>query len=100
MAGHKLTSEPDTLFTALVVLSGLFILFTSVHMAVYNWGFLPRYAQAKELPMFLTLDILASYWRWWPGRILVLLSIGWPVGLVLMFMWLKRSVEQHARREE
>jgi len=100
MPNQKLTPQSDTLFAALVVLCGLFVLFTGVHMVIYNWVFLPRYAQAKGLPRFLTLDLLASYWRWWPGRILVLINVGWPVGLVLLFAWLKRAVEKDARREE
>ncbi len=68
------------------------LLFMTVHSFIYNWVFLPRLFAGKEMPFIINTYIIAQYWKWPVGKILILTNV---FLLLLPFLILKWAFMRH-----
>jgi hypothetical protein len=67
----------------------LCVFFTGVHSVVYNWAFLPKYADASDLSVVITFELILAYLSWMPGAILVTVNLALVLGFVI-YLWRMR----------
>jgi len=71
---------------------GLLVFFTFAHNLFYNWVFLPDYFEENGWQLLIDTKLLAAYWNWIPGRILVICNSVIALGPIAYWLYIGHLV--------